>query len=124
MGIGLSGLEIINTMTEDHFQMSVCKLLDALNMDWFHCPNGGKRDIMTGSLLKKMGVKAGVPDVIIINQTRTGSNGLAIELKVGKNRTTESQEYWRGKFLLNNWSYEVVYSMDEVISLMSKHYGK
>ena len=123
MGFGLSNMER-QAMTEDHFQEAVCKLLDALKLDWWHTPNGGKRDLITGAKLKRLGVKAGIPDIVIINQTRNGSNGLAIELKVGKNRTTESQEYWRSKFLLNNWSYAVAYTIDDVISLVSKHYGK
>jgi len=57
-------------MSEDNLQIAVCKLLDAIKLDWFHCPNGGKRNYWTGANLKKMGVKAGVPDVIIINPTR------------------------------------------------------
>mgnify|MGYP003533834705 FL=1 len=123
LGISLSTMEE-PAMTEDKLQIGVCKLLDALKLDWFHCPNGGKRNYWTGANLKKMGVKAGVPDVIIINPTRDGSSGLAIELKVGDNKTTSTQEGWRTKFLNNNWTYSVAYSIDDVIHLVSKHYGK
>lgn len=123
LGIGLSTVEE-PAMSEDDFQIGVCKYLDAIKLDWFHCPNGGKRHFTVGAKLKKMGVKAGVPDVIIINPTRDGSSGLAIELKVGDNTQKPTQKDWEAKFLNNNWTYSVAYCIDDVIHLVSKHYGK
>lgn len=58
-----------------------------------HVPNGGKRDRMTAISLKRQGVKAGVPD-IFLPASRGGCHGLYIELKAGKNATTEKQKKW------------------------------
>lgn len=111
-------------MTENSLQIAVATLLDAHGLDWFHCPNGGKRNFLTGALLKRMGVKPGIPDVLILNQTRNGSSGLAIELKVGRNTTTDHQDEWAQKFQNHNWAYSVSYSIDDVIDLLKTHYGK
>lgn len=58
-----------------------------------HVPNGGKRDKATAIALKRQGVKAGVPD-IVLPVPRGGYHGLYIELKVGKNTTTGNQKRW------------------------------
>lgn len=58
-----------------------------------HVPNGGKRDALTAITLKRRGVKAGVPD-IVLPAPRAGFHGLYIELKAGKNTTTEKQKAW------------------------------
>ncbi len=58
-----------------------------------HVPNGGKRDAATAIALKRQGVKAGVPD-IVLPAVRAGYHGLYIELKAGKNTTTGNQKRW------------------------------
>lgn len=55
---------------------------------WFHPPNGEERSAATGAKLKRMGVKAGVPDIIIIHTGRC----LAIELKAPKKSTSPEQK--------------------------------
>ena len=57
----------------------------------YHVPNGGKRDAATAVALKRQGVKAGVPD-IMLPAARAGYHGLYIELKAGKNTTTKKTE--------------------------------
>jgi len=109
---------------EDRLQIGVCRLLDALKLDWWHTPNGGKRSAATGALMKKMGVKAGIPDVLIANPTKQGHVGLAIELKIFPNKTSSKQEEWRGKLVGHGWAYSVAYDIDTVIQLVSKHYGR
>lgn len=59
----------------------------------YHIPNGGKRDARTAANLKRQGVKAGVPD-LHLPVARGGYHGLYIELKVGKNKTTQLQNKW------------------------------
>ena len=58
-----------------------------------HVPNGSKRDKATATALKRQGVKAGVPD-IVLPAVRAGYHGLYIELKAGKNTTTDNQKRW------------------------------
>ena len=45
-----------------------------------HVPNGGKRDKTTATTLKRQGVRAGVPD-LVLPVARCGYHGLYIELK-------------------------------------------
>lgn len=58
-----------------------------------HVPNGGKRDKATAIALKRQGVKAGVPD-IVLPAVRGKYHGLYIELKAGRNTTTNKQDRW------------------------------
>jgi hypothetical protein len=59
--------------------------------EWmFAIPNGGKRDARTAARMKAEGVKAGVLDIFLPHRTEHWS-GLFIEMKVGDNRTSESQ---------------------------------
>ena len=109
---------------EDRLQIGVCRLLDALKLDWWHTPNGGNRTLATGILMKKFGVKGGIPDCLIANPTRDGHVGLAIELKIAPNKTTSKQEEWRAKLVRHGWAYSVAYDIDTVIQLVSKHYGR
>ena len=57
------------------------------------CLGGGKRDAKTATILKRQGVKAGVPD-LHLPVARGGYHGLYIELKVGDNTTTKKQKDW------------------------------
>jgi hypothetical protein len=59
----------------------------------FAIPNGSARDKITGALLKREGVKAGVPD-LFLPVARGGHHGLFIELKVGRNKPAEKQAAW------------------------------
>lgn len=58
-----------------------------------HIPNGGKRDAITGARLKRAGVRAGVLD-LHLPVARGGYHGLWIELKVDRNKATETQQWW------------------------------
>lgn len=58
-----------------------------------HVPNGEKRDARTAANLKKEGVKAGVPD-IVLPVARGNYHGLYIELKTQKGTLQKSQKEW------------------------------
>lgn len=59
----------------------------------FHIPNGGTRNIREAVELKAQGVKAGVPDLMLPFPTKHFA-GLFIEMKFGKNKTSEDQDEW------------------------------
>lgn len=59
----------------------------------YHVPNGGRRNKFEAAKLKRQGVKAGVPDVVL-PVARAGFHGLYIELKYGKNKPTADQKKW------------------------------
>lgn len=123
----LKGLKSNNWIGSEYgFQVAVAKLLDAKGLDWFHCPNEAKRSPQLGARLKKAGMKAGIPDVIILNKPKMINFhqpiGMVIELKVGKNKRSEHQEYWGYKFAIHDWVSVVAYGLEDVEKLIEKHY--
>jgi hypothetical protein len=68
----------------------------------FHVPNGGVRHPATGARFKAMGVKPGVPDVLL--PVPNGKyTGLAIEMKAGKNQATDYQQWWLKQLQVCGW---------------------
>jgi hypothetical protein len=111
---------------EDALQKAVATLLDHSGLVWQHSPNEGKRTPRAGAHAKSLGMKAGFPDIAIyspICSTMLQSwNGLAIELKAGKNRPTPSQLEWRDKLIACGWRWKCCYSVDEVLALLRECY--
>lgn len=77
-----------------------------------HVPNGGKRDKATATALKRQGVKAGVPD-IVLPAVRAGYHGLYIELKAGRNTTTDNQKRWLEYLRQQGYYTAVCYSWQQ-----------
>lgn len=86
----------------------------------YHIPNGGKRDIATAKKLKAEGVKAGVPD-ICLPVARGKYHGLYIELKVGKNKTTENQDMWLEALNKNGYYTNVCYGWEEASKVITDY---
>ena len=78
----------------------------------FHVPNEGKRSAATGSRFKQMGLRSGVPDVIL-PVARGKFIGLAIEMKYGKNSLTANQKKWLGMLADAGHKTAVCYSFGE-----------
>lgn len=90
----------------------------------FHTPNGGvrggkgeagrKQAQRTGAMLKGLGVRSGIPDLIL-----PISNGvydqLWIEAKEPKGKQFHNQEVWEGFCFETNINYTVCYSTQEII---------
>lgn len=108
--------------SEDNFQGAVANYLDYVGAVYFHPPNGGSRNVIEASKLKSMGVKPGVPDLIILD-SRHGFAGLAIELKVGSNNLTSHQITWLEKLNRLGWLCYVSWSLDEIISIIDWYFG-
>lgn len=91
----------------------------------FAIANGGKRHIKTAVMLKRTGVKAGVPDMML-PVARGGYHGLYIELKRVKNSTTSAaQKGWHIKLREQGYRVTVCKGADEAINeLVSYLEGK
>lgn len=96
---------------EDELQEAVANFLDLNNEDWFHPPNGGLRNKIVASKLKRQGVKSGIPDVILL------SRKTVVELKVGYNKPSLKQLYWLDQFQKQGFKAYWVNSLDEFINL-------
>jgi hypothetical protein len=70
----------------------------------FAIPNGGKRNVITASILKAEGVVAGIPDLFLA-QPSLHYSGLFVEMKSTKGRLSDNQKAVIPKLELN---YKVV----------------
>jgi hypothetical protein len=100
--------------TEEQIQGAVCDFLDsALPADavWFHPPNGGHRHAAVAAKLKWLGVKPGIPDIVIVWRGRA----IFIELKAQKGSLSEAQKAMQSRLVLSGAVvFEVARSVDEV----------
>lgn len=83
---------------------------------WCHIPNGGKRTVIEGALFKRMGVKSGVPDLLIF----FGTMPVWVELKCGKNKASESQKIfleWATKY---GHAASICYGVDELAVFLNE----
>lgn len=109
---------------EDDFQKTLARYLDALGVVWFHSPNEIRASVQYLRKRKSMGVKSGVPDILIL-EPKNGFNGFAIELKVGYNKPSESQLQWL-KILETKCNYKTLLtnSLEEAINEIDKYLQK
>jgi len=92
----------------------------------FAIPNGGQRNAVTGALLKKTGVMAGVADLFVMRPGGDMSeaqmyHGLFIEMKVGKNKQTESQVFFMDECERAGYLYRVCRSFDEFRAVVERY---
>lgn len=103
---------------EDQLQISCVTWFDyqyhAISWALFHVPNGGTRNAIEAAKFKAMGVRAGVPDLLLLI-ARGGYHYLAMELKCGKNRQTENQRKYQEHVETHGGKYVVIRSIDEFI---------
>ena len=83
---------------------------------WFAVPNGEKRSAITGARLKRMGVRAGVADILIFY----GERFMAIELKAGKGTLQDTQTDFRNAWLSSGGLYAVCRSLEELQACLNE----
>lgn len=91
----------------------------------FHVPNGDFRTKSTARRLKQLGVKPGVPDILlpvpsVIDDVQYV--GLAIELKYGKNKPSKHQEQWLDFLEHHGWycvlAYDWIVAATETVTYL------
>jgi hypothetical protein len=111
---------------EDDLQITVAQYLDLQGWLWCHIPNGGVRNKREAAKLKQMGVKAGMPDVMIFERwTEEYHNGedtfhgfgIAIELKSPKDKLTNEQEEKLDELDRRGWLTAVCRTINEVTTV-------
>ena len=112
---------------EDRLQIAVMDYLryQYPNVLAIHVANERATSPMQGALLKRKGVTAGVPDVLIfepkIEPYWLEYYGLAIELKVGKNKPTARQVEMLERFKMAAWNAHVCYSFEEAKEVIDNY---
>ena len=107
---------------EDKLQNAVMQYLKLKYPDVFaiHVPNEGKRTPFERYKFKYLGGVAGVPDILIFSQNEFKA-GLALELKVGYNKPTASQEDCLKRLKRANWRAEWVNSFDAAQKIIDEY---
>lgn len=92
--------------TEEAEQAAVALWLNARRVLYCAVPNGGFRHMRTAAMLKRTGVKAGVPDLLIFNRppARPEAVGVALEMKrVGVKKASPVQQEWLAALQERGW---------------------
>jgi hypothetical protein len=83
----------------------------------FHVPNGGFRNLKEAAKLKAMGVVAGVPDLLLVN------NGalVAFELKTPTGRLSDKQKLVHSAWIAQGIPVHVVRSLEQFQQLIESY---
>lgn len=106
---------VINWARRNEYRCKDLKML-------FHIPNGGSRNKIEAAHLKAQGVKAGVPDLFLAVPVREYS-GLFVEMKYGRNKTTEKQEWWLEELKKQGYMTTICYGAEEAIQTIAEYLG-
>lgn len=85
-----------------------------------HSPNGGSRDIREASKFKKMGTRAGFPDLFLAVPSN-GFHGLFIELKSEKGRVNAIQKAYHELLRRQGYRVEVVKDFDTFKKIIEEY---
>lgn len=110
---------------EEHEQSVLAAYLDALPTigprGWFHPANETQAKPQYLAKRRRLGVKAGVPDVMIVRRPPHGGFlGVAIELKstLPSARVSDEQREWLAALAAAGWAARVCYGADEAIGFV------
>jgi hypothetical protein len=114
-----------NSPTEAQEMAVLADYLDACGFLWCHVPNERKCSPRAGARLKRLGVKAGVPDVLIFDlpphMDRRECAGIAIELKRERGGAlSDAQRQWLEELRKRRWIAEVCHGAQEAFELLQK----
>jgi len=86
----------------------------------FSIPNGGYRKLKTGIRLKKTGLKAGIPDMML-PVGRKGYLGLFIEMKSERGVVQKNQKEWHELLRAQGYEVEVCRGCDQAIQTIQNY---
>ena len=86
----------------------------------FHTPNGGKRDAFVGAQMTALGVKRGVPDLLLPLQ-RNGHTGLAIEFKSLTGTTTPHQDAFLSYLRSQGWHTAIARTAEQGQHILAQY---
>jgi hypothetical protein len=104
---------------EDQIQRAVFQhlaLRAAPGVFAFHPPNGGWRSRAEAAILKGLGVRAGVPDVIVVKNGRT----YELELKTPGGRLTEAQYATHAALRTAGAAVAISFSLDDALAQLER----
>lgn len=110
------------TFSESKLQSTCVKWfrLQYPHITLFAIPNGGNRDAVTGAIMKREGVLAGVADLFIMVPSG-GYHGLFIEMKTPTGKLQESQKVFAEQAFRNRYLYMVIRSVDDFMAVVKAY---
>jgi hypothetical protein len=95
----------------------------------FAVPNGGKRSVITASIMKREGALAGVADLVLavpidhekVGHKYQGCHALFVEVKYGNGKQSESQIAFEKAVEAQGYHYEVITSFDKFKDLIDDY---
>jgi len=93
-----------------------------LHLNLFAIPNGGHRNVVTASRLKREGVTAGVADLFLA-VTNKQSPGLFIEMKLEGNYQQPSQKAFEAAITPYQYQYVICRSLQDFIETIKSYIG-
>lgn len=110
-------------------QRMVVQWLAARRLLYCHVPNGEKRDIITASRLRGLGVRRGCPDLLVFTPPpgKFGITGVAIEMKrrgATASGVSVEQREWLAALEACGWRTCVAFGADDAIAWLESLYGK
>ncbi len=111
--------------TETKECIAFAKWMDSTNLPFIHIPNGMYRDDVAGSLLKRMGVKAGFPDYLIfMPPPQSDRLGLVFDMKKRHGgRASDLQEQWLTRLASIGWLGAVLEGAQAAVWFIGKTYN-
>ena len=110
---------------EDYLAIQVSNYLKFKGLFFTHTPNEGKRSRTQSHKMNALGVKKGIPDLLIF-EPRGGFHGLAVELKVvyesgAKNYASKEQKDCIAHFRARGWRAEIIYNFEAFEELLESY---
>jgi VRR-NUC domain len=87
----------------------------------FAIPNGGNRSAATGAMLKKEGVKAGIPDILVASINGKYA-GLFIEMKAENGRVSLNQQHMIDHLESEGYKVEVCRGWESAKNATDKYF--
>lgn len=110
--------------TEQDEQRTLAEWLSWRHLVWCHVPNGGWRSPREAAIMTGLGVKAGVPDILVFSPLRQypAVRGVAIELKRadGGKGASKAQREWLERLAGCGWLVRVCNGAIEAIEWLQE----
>lgn len=106
---------------EHNLQVAIIQYLRINHYYCFAIPNGGRRDKVTGAMLKKEGVLAGVADIEIL---LPNGKAIFIELKNGKEgQQSKEQKSFENEVKLRGFEYRIWRTFKDCVDFVNEDLG-
>lgn len=98
-----------------------CAIADTLRVSlnkgwlWYHPPNGGWRTKVEAAKFRRMGVRPGVPDIILIDMT---GKHYYLELKTKYGKLTDEQAAFGLALIERNVPWRGAWSYEEAVDIL------